>query len=262
MNNRKNEKGTAAMVRQQIRKGGLTCQTSGLAPGHAQANLCILPSELAFDFLLFCQRNPKSCPLLHVLEAGCYKVPGQDIDVRTDLPGYRIYRDGKLQEEVSDILGLWQDNFVTFVVGCSFSFEDALQNVGIPIRHIEMGVNVPMFNTNIPCESAGRFSGEMVVSMRPMSPAQAIAATQITARFPRVHGSPVHFGNAKSIGIGNLQKPDYGDAVPINEGEIPVFWACGVTPQAVVMHSKPPLCITHAPGKMLILDTTNESLAM
>lgn len=248
-------------LRQACRNGSFRGQTSGQCPGMAQANLCILPKEYAYDFLLFCVRNPKPCPLLHVLEAGQHTF-GNDIDVRTDLPLYRVYIDGVLQEQTSaDISHLWEPDLVTFVIGCSFSFEEALFRAGLPLRHVEENRNVPMYHTNIPCQSAGMFSGNMVVSMRPMLPAEAIRAVEVTARFPRVHGSPVHIGEPGLIGIASLSQPDFGEAVTVREGEVPVFWACGVTPQAVVMKSKPRLCITHAPGCMLVLDARNDQLS-
>lgn len=227
----------------------------------AQANLCILPKEYAYDFLLFCMRNPKPCPLLHVLEAGQHTFDG--IDVRSDLPLYRHYIDGALQQEpaLTDISHLWEDDFVTFVIGCSFSFEEALSRAGLPLRHVEEKKNVPMYNTNMQCESAGVFSGNVVVSMRPMLPAEAIRAIEVTARFPRVHGSPIHIGEPSLIGISSLSQPDFGEAVTVREGEVPVFWACGVTPQAVVMKCKPRLCITHSPGCMLVLDAKNDQLS-
>ena len=260
----------AAALRASIRSGTFVGRTtSGLAEGFAQANLCILPYELAFDFLLFCQRNPKPCPLIAVLEKGEFLVPGDmtggstPANVRTDVPSYRIFRDGVLEKEVAE-LGeeVWRDDLVTFVIGCSFSFEEALIRAGIPLRHVQQQLNVPMFNTTIPCTPAGVFSGNMVVSMRPMTPANAIRATQVTARYARVHGAPVHIGDPMTIGITDILRPDYGDSVEVKEGEVPVFWACGVTPQAVVMKSKPHYCITHSPGMMLVLDVTNETLSL
>ena len=250
-----------AQVRQVCRSGAWTSQTSGQAPGFAQANLCILPKEYAYDFLLFCMRNPKPCPLLHVLDEG-QPVFGSDVDVRSDLPQYRVFREGVLQDTVTDISSLWRNDFVTFVIGCSFSFEEAMSRAGLPLRHVETGRNVPMFNTTIACEPSGVFSGNMVVSMRPMTPSQAVKAVEITARFPRVHGAPIHIGSPAAIGIVDLTKPDYGESVEIRQGEVPVFWACGVTPQAIVMKSKPKLCITHAPGCMLVLDSRNDELSV
>mmetsp|Transcript_12280 Transcript_12280/g.18608 ORF Transcript_12280/g.18608 Transcript_12280/m.18608 type:complete len:264 (-) Transcript_12280:101-892(-) len=250
-------------LRRACRDGRFSNQTSGQAPGYSQANLVILPKKYAFDFLLFCQRNPKSCPLLEVLEPGVHVTAqvAKDADIRTDLPKYRVYRDGVLTEEVTDISSLWREDLCTFIIGCSFSFEDAMLKSGLPVRHVQEGRNVPMYNTNIPCASAGIFRGNMVVSMRPFLPAQAIQAVQVTARYPRVHGSPIHIGDPTGIGIKDISLPDYGDSVSVGENEVPVFWACGVTPQAVVMDSRPEFCITHSPGYMLVLDMRNEELS-
>jgi uncharacterized protein YcsI (UPF0317 family) len=249
--------------RQRIRTGAFTGPTSGLAPGNVQANLVILPKALAHDFLRFAQANPKPCPVLAVSEAGGPHFPtlGADLDIRTDLPLYRVWRNGELISEPADISDVWRDDLVSFAIGCSFSFEEALLEDGIEVRHIACGSNVPMYRTNIPCVSAGVFSGPLVVSMRPLKPADAIRAVQITTRFPSVHGAPVHLGFPASIGISDIAKPDYGDAVPIAADEMPVFWACGVTPQAVIAQVKPEFCITHAPGSMLITDLRNTSLA-
>jgi uncharacterized protein YcsI (UPF0317 family) len=250
-------------IRSLIRKGKWGKPTAGLAMGYAQANLVILPQEYAFDFLLFCQRNPKPCPLLEVLEPGMFRTVflSKDADVRMDIPKYNIYRKGKLTRTARDIRNLWKNDFVTFLLGCSFSFEEALLRSKIPIRHIEENKNVPMYITSIPCNSSGVFRGPMVVTMRPISPDKVTRAVQITARYASVHGAPVHIGDPSEIGIRNLKKPDFGDPVTIKKGEIPVFWACGVTPQAVVMKAKPELCITHAPGHMFISDVLNEELA-
>jgi uncharacterized protein YcsI (UPF0317 family) len=251
-------------IRTLIRKGKWDKPTAGLAMGYAQANLVILPERYAFDFLLFCQRNPKPCPLLEVLDAGQYRTKflASNADIRTDIPRYNIYRKGKLEAAVRKIKNLWRADFVTFLLGCSFSFEEALLRSKIPIRHIEENKNVPMYITNIPCNPAGIFYGPMVVSMRPMSPEKVSRAVQITSRYAAVHGAPVHIGDPSTIGIRNLGRPDFGNPVTTKRGEIPVFWACGVTPQAVVMKAKPDLCITHAPGHMFITDLLNEELAV
>ena len=237
-----------------IRSGAWRGVTSGVAPGYVQANLAILPRELAFDFLLFCQRNPKPCPLLEVIEAGevepSLTAPGADI--RTDVPGYRIYRSGELTSEVDSLVSLWQDDLVSFLLGCSFSFEAALADVGIPLRHQEMNCNVPMYITNTATTPAGVFSGPMVVSMRPVKQDRIVRAVQVTSRFPATHGAPVHIGDPSAIGIRDISRPDFGDPVEIRSGEEPVFWACGVTPQAVALNCKPSLMITHAPGYMFI----------
>jgi uncharacterized protein YcsI (UPF0317 family) len=255
---------TAQAVRLACRQGELTSQTSGLAPGYTQANLVILPRDVAGDFLLFCQRNPKPCPLLDVTEAGSW-IPtraAQDGDLRTDLPSYRLWRDGQLVEEMTDIRALWRNDFVSFVIGCSFTFEAALLRANVPVRHIELGVNVPMFRTNIACQSAGMFHGPLVVSMRPLKPADAVRAVQITSRYPLVHGAPVHLGLPEQLGIADISRPDFGDAVPVKLDELPVFWACGVTPQAVAMAAKPHLMITHSPGCMFVTDLKDEELAV
>ncbi|MGN0983920.1 MAG: putative hydro-lyase [Gemmiger sp.] len=255
---------TPAALRARIRKGELTGPTTGLCPGYAQGNLVVLPKALAWDFLLFCQRNPKSCPLLEVADAGersfSQFAPGSDI--ATDIPRYRVYRNGELWEETTDVTGYFEErrDLVSFLIGCSFSFESELLEAGVPVRQIEEGVNVPMYNTNIPCVPAGVFSGNMVVSMRPMPHALVPLATAITAGMPRVHGMPVQIGAPEAIGITDLSAPDYGDAVTVRPGEVPVFWPCGVTPQAVVMHSRPEFCITHAPGHMLVTDVRNVRL--
>jgi uncharacterized protein YcsI (UPF0317 family) len=254
MTNLQNLSGHA--VRELARAGQLTGITAGAALGYVQANLVVLPREQAFDFLLFCQRNPKPCPLLDVTEAGDPEprlcAPGAD--VRTDLPRYCVYRQGERVGEPTDIRDLWQKDSVAFLIGCSYTFENALLQAGLPLRHLEENCNVPMYRTNLACRPAGTFHGPMVVSMRPMTPAQAIRATQICARFERAHGTPVHLGDPAAIGIRDIGRPDFGDAVTIRPGEIPVFWACGVTPQAVVMQARPTFCITHKPGHMFVTD--------
>ncbi len=255
---------TASAERRRIRTGAFTGPTSGLAPGNVQANLVVLPRSLAHDFLRFAQANPRPCPVLAVSEEGSPHFPGlgEDLDIRTDLPRYRVWRHGELVEEPHDIIHAWRGDLVGFALGCSFSFEEALLADGIEVRHISLNCNVPMYRTNIPCAPAGVFSGPMVVSMRPMKPADAIRAVQITSRFPSVHGAPVHLGLPEQIGIADIGKPDYGDAVPVGADELPVFWACGVTPQAVIAQVKPEFCITHAPGSMLITDLRNSKLAV
>jgi uncharacterized protein YcsI (UPF0317 family) len=251
-----------AEVRERIRKGLITGQTSGMAPGYVQANLVILPSSWAAEFLAFCQANPKPCPILAVGERGSPRLPslGAEIDVRADLPAYRLYRHGRLDEELHDITKYWSQDFVSFAIGCSFSFETALLRAGLPVRHIEEGVNVPMFRTNIDCEPAGRFSGKLVVSMRPFAPSAAALAREITRRAPQIHGAPVHAGAPEEIGVTDLGRPDFGDPVTVRAGEIAVFWACGVTPQVALVEAKPPVAITHSPGCMLITDVTDDDL--
>jgi uncharacterized protein YcsI (UPF0317 family) len=253
---------TGAEVRRRARTGELTGPTSGLALGYVQANLVIVPRELAYDFLLFCQRNPKPCPLLDVTDAGSPepKLVAPGADLRTDLPRYRVYEHGFLRAEPTDISPWWTKDLVAFLLGCSFTFENALLQAGLPLRHVERHCNVPMYRTNIACRPAGMFRGPMVVSMRPLTPAQAVVAANITGRFPRAHGAPVHFGDPSAIGICDLSQPDFGDPVEMLHGEVPVFWACGVTPQAVAMEVQPPLLITHKPGHMFVTDWWDSDL--
>ncbi|MDM5212875.1 putative hydro-lyase [Peribacillus sp. NJ4] len=255
---------TPAELRAMIRNNELIKPTAGMANGYAQANLAILKKEHAFDFLLFCQRNPKSCPLLDVTEIGSPipKFAAQSGDIRTDIPKYRIYKYGELMEEVTDISDYWEDDMVGFLIGCSFTFEHALLNNDISIRHIEENCNVPMYKTNISCVEAGIFHGKMVASMRPIPQKDVVRAAQVTSRFPAVHGGPIHIGDPEAIGVSNIQQPDFGDAVTIREGEVPVFWACGVTPQSIAMETKPAIMITHAPGHMFITDIRDEKLGV
>ena len=249
-------------VRGEIRSGAWTGQTAGLAPGMVQGNLAILPAAEAADFLRFCRANPKPCPVIGLGEPGDPMIRELgDIDNRTDLPRYRIWKDGELAAEPVDVRDVWRDDLVTFVLGCSFSFEEALLEAGLGIRHMEDGTVVSMYRTNLATTPACRFSGPMVVSMRPFRPADAIRAIQITSRFPEVHGAPVHFGDPAAIGIADIGAPDYGDPTRLEPGEIPLFWGCGVTPQAVIRASKVPFAITHAPGHMLITDRLNAELA-
>ncbi len=250
-------------VRAQARAGLLVGPTCGLAPDYLQANLVVLPEDLSFDFLRFCERNPKPCPILDVTEPGDWEPRrlAQGADLRTDLPRYRVYRRGALVEEPSDIGSWWRDDLVAFLLGCSFTFEAAMQRAGLPVRHIEERRNVPMYRTSVPCVSAGVFAGPLVVTMRPLTPGQAIEAVVITSRYPQAHGAPVHFGDPEAIGIMDLARPHYGDAVTMRAGEVPVFWACGVTPQAIVTEVKPELAITHSPGCMFVTDRLAEEPA-
>lgn len=253
----------AAHVRGLIRRGLWTSHTSGLASEHVQGNVVILAQALAGDFLRYCQRNPKPCPLLAVSEPGQALLPtlGKDINICTDVPRYRVWRHGELVDEPSDVSALWRDDLVAFVIGCSFSFEQALMEAGLPLRHVQQNKNVAMFRTSIQTSAAGPFSGPLVVTMRPMRAGAAIRAVQVTSRFPNVHGAPVHIGDPSLIGIADLSRPDYGDAVEVMPDELPVFWACGVTPQAAIEQARPDFCITHAPGAMLITDLLNNQLA-
>ncbi len=255
---------TAREVRQLIRTGQWRGITSGVAPGHVQANLAILPKDLAFDFLLFCQRNPKPCPLLEVIEAGSVEpaITAPGADIRTDVPAYRIYENGVFTGETESLVDYWRDDLVSFLLGCSFSFETAMVEAGIPLRHQDLGLNVAMYITNIATTPAGVFSGPMVVSMRPVKREQVVRAVQVTTRFPATHGAPIHIGSPKDIGILDLDKPDFGDRVDILPDEEPVFWACGVTPQAVALNCKPPLMFAHGPGKMFITDQRDVDYAV
>ena len=250
-------------LRELIRNGHYDGVTGGLAAGYVQANLAILPMDVAFDFLLFCQRNTRPCPLLEVIEPGEYEprltAPGADI--RSDVPKYRIFKNGQVVDEVTSIKDLWREDLVSFLLGCSFTFEAALSDAGIPLWHWETGKNVSMFITNIDTTPAGGFSGPMVVSMRPIHHKLLVRSVQVTSRFPGAHGAPVHIGDPMTIGIKDINKPDYGEAAEFKPGDVPVFWACGVTPQAVALKSKPPFMITHAPGHMFISDMRDRDLA-
>jgi len=250
-------------LRAAIRSGAFTGHTAGLAPGKLQCNIAILPAEFALDFLRFCLRNPKPCPIVGVGETGAPALPtlGPDIDIRHDLPRYRLYRDGQFTEEVTDISAHWRDDMVTVALGCSFTFERALMAAGIPMRHVEQNRTVPMYRTSLPLEQGGRFGGDMVVSMRPLRGGDVPRAVEICARYPLAHGAPVHVGDPAAIGIAALDSPDWGEAVSIAPDEVPVFWACGVTSQNALLAAGIPLVISHAPGHMLISDV-NEDAAL
>jgi len=252
---------TGRDVRLAARAGTLTGPTSGLAPGFVQGNLVVVPADVADDFATFCRLNPKPCPVIGVAEPGEPRVPelGADLDLRTDLPRYRVWRDGELAEEVGDVSHLWRDDLVGFVLGCSFTFEAALTAAGIPLKHRAAGKNVAMYRTTIRCQSAGPFAGPLVVSMRPLAAADVPRAIDITARFSSAHGAPVHAGSPEEIGISDLSSPHYGDAVEVAPGEVPVFWACGVTPQAAIASARIPFALTHAPGCMLVSDLNSLS---
>jgi uncharacterized protein YcsI (UPF0317 family) len=253
---------TPAGLRRACREGRWDRPTAGVADGFVQANMMVVPREDAFDFLLYCQRNPRPCPVVEVVEAGKVEpacAPGGDL--RTDLPRYRVYRDGRLAEERTEVRDLWRDDLVAFLIGCSFSFEEALAAAGVPLRHVEAGCNVPMYRTSVPTTPAGRFRGPLVVSMRPIPAALVPVAVQVTSRYGRVHGAPIHVGAPEALGIRDLSRPDFGDPVEVRPGELPVFWACGVTPQAAALASGVPFCITHAPGHMLVTDLSNAGLA-
>jgi uncharacterized protein YcsI (UPF0317 family) len=244
---------TPSAARARFRDGHVV-PTAGWCAGYAQANLIALPRALAWDFLLFAQRNPQPCPVLDVLEPGEFASPILDGDVRTDVPLYRVHRHGEFVDEVEDARTVWRDDLVAFLIGCSFTFEAALLAAGVPVRHIEEGCNVPMYRTTRRCRSAGALHGPMVVSMRPIPEELVDTAVAVTSRYPAVHGAPVHIGDPAALGIADLDQPDYGDAVTVHPGETPVFWGCGVTPQAAVAESRPDLAISHTPGHMLITD--------
>ena len=243
-------------IRDAIRAGHYTRHTAGLAPGRLQVNLAILPAALAGDFRRFCLLNPRPCPLLGVSQPGDPRIPrlGADIDLRTDVPRYCVYRDGALAETPTDLSALWQDDFVVFALGCSFTFERAMLADGLPVAHVARDATVPMYRTGLETTPAGPFGGGMVVSMRPLPEGMVDRAAAISARYPHAHGAPVHAGDPAAIGIRDLARPDWGDAMPVGPGEVPVFWACGVTPQAAILRAAPPVAITHAPGHMLICD--------
>ncbi|MFD9906018.1 putative hydro-lyase [Streptomyces sp. NPDC059063] len=249
---------TPGDAREQFRSG-LSVPTAGWAAGHTQANLISVPADWAYDMLLFCQRNPKPCPVLDVTDAGSWSTPlAPDADLRTDLPRYRVWEHGELADEPGDVRAHWREDLVSFLIGCSFTFEWALSAAGVPLRHIEQGRNVSMYVTDRRCRDAGRLRGPMVVSMRPVPPRHLAAAIRESSLLPAVHGSPVHCGDPAGLGIADLDKPDFGDPVDAEPDDIPVFWACGVTPQAAVMASRPPFAITHAPGFMFVTDARDE----
>lgn len=252
----------AASFRHLVRSGTFTAPTAGQAPGFVQANVVILLAEDAADFAAFCALNSRPCPLLEQTAPGDPEpkksAPGANL--RTDVPRYRVFRHGVAEtDEPIEITNLWRDDFVAFLLGCSFTFEQALQQAGLPVRHIDLGRNVPMYRTNIACRPAGRFAGPLVVSMRPYRADQIDAVTAVTARFPRMHGAPIHIGDAAAIGIADLGRVDFGDPVPVAADEVPVFWACGVTPQLAILAARPELAITHAPGHMFITDWLDEA---
>jgi uncharacterized protein YcsI (UPF0317 family) len=253
----------ARAARAAIRAGAINANTAGLAHGYVQGNVAIVPSAVADDFARYCAANVRACPVLAIGRAGAPGLPelGEDIDIRTDLPRYFVYRDGELAEETHEIVSLWRSDFVTFVIGCSFTFEHALIEAGVPVRHVEQQRNIAMYRTDRQTSAAGPFGGALVVSMRPFSPADADRAAEISGRFPTMHGAPIHRGDPAALGIADLSRPDYGEAVAVNAGEVPLFWACGVTSQVALQSARLPLFIAHAPGCMLITDLTHESVA-
>ena len=244
-------------------RAGLREPTAGWCPGYAQANLVALPRDQAFDFMVFAQRNPKPCPVLDVSDPGVPRTwMAPHADLRTELPAYRVWEHGRCIAETADVTEHWRDDLVAFLIGCSFTFERALIAAGVPVRHVEQGRNVPMFITSQMCRPAGIFSGPLVVTMRPVPPDRVAAAVQVTARYPAVHGAPVHVGNPAALGIADLARPDFGDPVRAEDDDVPVFWACGVTPQVALARARPPFAITHAPGHMFITDVPDEAYAI
>ena len=239
--------------------GGLRVPTSGWSAGWTQANLVAVPRDYAYDVLLFAQRNPKPCPVLDVSDVGAVSTSIFAGDLRTDLPAYRIYEDGRVVDEVTDATDVWRDDLVSFLIGCSFTFEAALLEAGVPVRHLDQGRNVPMYRTDRACRPAGRLSGPLVVSMRPVPASLVATAVRVTSRYPAVHGAPVHVGDPAELGIADLDAPDFGEAVALEPGDVPVFWACGVTPQAAIMQSRPPFAIAHAPGHMAVTDVRDSA---
>ena len=254
---------TAKELRKVIRSGEWQKSTSGVITGYVQANLVILPMSLAFDFLLFCHRNPKPCPLLEATDPGdpMLRMTAPGADIRTDLPKYRIFEEGKLVKEVTDIRNFWKDDFMAFLLGCSYTFDELLLNAGIPLRHYERNEEPAVYITNIPCEKAGIFSGPLVVSMRSIPFQLVVRAVQITGRFPKAHGAPIHIGSPDRIGVKDLKAVDFGVVPEVRQDEVPVFWACGVTPQAVAIQSKVPFMITHVPGHMFVTDWPLDELS-
>ena len=252
---------TLAEVRTEIRAGRYTAHTAGLGRGSLQANLVIMPEEFAFDFMRYCQRNPKPCPITGVSDTGnpMMFTMGNDIDIRTDVPAYNIYRNGRLDISVTNIAEIWRDDFVVFTLGCSFTFEHALLDAGINLWHIDNDRTVPMFRSSIETTPAGPFSGKMVVSMRSVCEERVDEVIEISRRFPLAHGAPVHVGDPGTIGIIDLSSPDWGDPAPVGANEVPVFWACGVTPQVAIKAAQLPICITHKPGCMLITDIAEDA---
>lgn len=252
-----------AQLREDIRSGKWTTPTTGVATGFVQANLVMLPRDAAFHFLLFCVRNPKPCPILDVLEPGHVEPKiAKEADLRTDLPKYRVFEQGKPKEETENVRQLFRNDTVSFLLGCSFSFEAALVAAGVPVRNLEENKNVSMYITNRACDPSGPFSAPLVVTMRPMKPKEAVRAIQVTTRFHLTHGAPVHLGSPEELGIKDLSRPDFGDPVTIRPGEIPVFWACGVTSQLAATSASLPLIITHAPGHMFVSDLRDEQITL
>lgn len=249
-------------IRKEIREGRIDGPTAGMALGFVQANLVILPESYANDFREFCRENPRPCPLVEMTAVGSWEpvqsAPGADL--RTDLPRYRVFRAGSLVGEPAEIVAEWRPDLVAFLLGCSFTFEEDLVQAGLLVRHLEEGKNVPMYVTNRECHGVGSFQGPLVVSMRPFRKDQVDQVIEITGRQPYAHGAPIQIGQPEGLGIRDVNRPDFGDAVTIREGELPLFWACGVTPQVVIKNARPEIAITHRPGCMFITDLRNHGV--
>lgn len=242
---------SAEEARAAMRRGEWTTTTTYKVPGYVQCNLVVLPHADAYDFLVYCQRNQAACPVLDITDPGSPHPlrAAPHADLRTDLPRYAVYRRGVREEDVYDITNLWRDDSVGFLIGSSLTFDAALARAGVPLSK-----EVWVLNSAIETVPSGKFAGPLVVTMRWMTPAQAVIATQLTTRFPFNHGAPVHLGDPAEIGV-DLKNPIYGAPVEsIPQGVMPVFWACGVTPQAAALRTRPELMITHAPGHAFITD--------
>ncbi|MDP9651015.1 putative hydro-lyase [Paraburkholderia caledonica] len=249
-----NKSTTPRELRQAVRAGQYDGPTAGYCEGFVQANLMILPQEYAADFRKLCELNARACPLLAVSEPGNWTLPtlGEDIDVRSDVPRYCLYRNGRMAEPLTHLEEVWRGDLLVFALGCSFSFEHLLMSNDLPVRHIELGASSPVFISSIDNPRSGPFAGKLAVSMWPFKPAQAIKAIEITSRYPQVHGAPVHFGDPNEIGIADFNRPDFHGLSVVRDGEVPVFWACGLTPQVAVIAAEIPFAIGHAVGHMLI----------
>ena len=254
--------GAGHELRMAVRRGEYTGLTTARAPGYVQANLVVLPQKQVADFLRFCELNAAACPVLGVSEPGspCIPALAHDMDVRRDLPGYLIHRSGVATEEVSDITDVWRSDMVAVAIGCWFSMEDALAAAGVRLRHVELGIQGPLFKTSVQTRGAGIFGGPLVVSMRPFARESVDTVRQITSRFLRVHGAPIHEGDPSALGIANFGTPDFGEVLQPLPGEVPLYWPCGLTALVALENSGIEFFVTHAPGKMLVTDILNSSL--
>lgn len=255
---------TPEEIRECIRKEKWIGPTTGIALGFVQANLVIIPEKLALEFIIFCQRNHSACPILEITEPGIASLNylAKNVDIRTDLPKYRVYKKGVLMDEPLNIIDYWRSDFVSIFIGCSLSFEKALTDSNIPLRHLECKKNGAIYISSIKCNPTGMFRGNMAVSLRPIPRHQLIRTIQITSRFYNAHGAPVHIGDPDLIGIKNLDEVYYGDPPIFKENDVPVFWACGVTPQVVASESKPEIMITHSPTHLFVSDIKDTEIAI